>query len=723
MIHFDNETFIIQNQHVCYIMHLLRNKHLAHVYYGHPLKGDVSSLFHETDKQAGTCKFYKEDHFFSLADQMLEYPVYGSTDFKQGALVIEKESQMLFLNLVYDHYECQEEKTSLLPHSNGVGETLKIVLKDNHYGIEVDLFYTLYVDSPVIVRYAHIKNIGKQTYHLKKAMSAVLNLRDDDYTLVHFGGNWGRERMMHKQNLTQGQISVESLYGSSSHQSQPGIMLEGQESYSTNLIYSGNFLTVVDVNEWGMTRVMTGIHPFNFDYLLQAGDCFETPEAILSMSAYGLEGLSQVNHHFINNHIIPKRFRKKPMPIVLNSWEAFYFDYQEDDLLKLAKKAKDVGIECFVVDDGWFAHRNNDRTSLGDWMTNKDKFPKGLGHLSQSLHEMGLQFGLWIEPEMVSEDSQFYKNHPDYVIGDKSVHRSYGRSQLVLDFANPHCVDAIFNQLKDIIDETHPDYIKWDMNRDITEPYSCYLQKHNRPQGELFHRYILGVYDLYRRLTNYAPDMLIEGCAGGGGRFDMGILCFSPMIWVSDDSDAIERLTIQNNTSYLYPLRTLSNHVSIVPNHQTNRITPLQTRYHVACFGSLGYELDLYKLNSQELDEIKNQIVMYKKYREAVLAGTFHRLVMKANEEIIWALETPHDLFIGFFKLLAHLDTHPQKRYPLNFVDENAQYQDTKTNKIYDGTLLKYAGLAFPSARNGINNKQALLKGDFSSCLIHLHKI
>lgn len=723
MIHYEKNVFHISNEHMSYIMHILKNGQLAHVYYGHPIQGDFSTLFHDTDKQAGTCKFYKEDHFFSLADQMMEYPTYGSTDFKQGALVMEEEGNPLFLNLQFDHYEMDNDDTSFLPHTHGKQEeTLKIVLKDRYYKIAVSLYYTIYPDSGVIVKKVHIQNQSNHAYHLKKAMSSVLNLRDDHYTLLHFAGNWARERGLQKQNLTQGSVSFESLYGSSSHQSNPGLMLEGDICYATNLIYSGNFLNRVDVNEWGMTRVMSGIHSDGFDYLLKPGDTFKTPEAITAYSLDGLDSLSRIQHAFIKAHIMPARFQKTSMPIACNSWEAFYFDYNEEKLLQLAREAQKIGIECFVLDDGWFGHRDDDRSSLGDWFVNRRKFPQGLGHFAKKIHQMGMQFGLWIEPEMVNEDSLFYAKHPEMVIKPPHTHHSYGRGQLVLDFANPDCVDLIYKQIKAIIEETHPDYLKWDMNRDITEPYSPYLHKMQRPQGELFHRYILGVYRLYQHLTNDYPDMIIEGCAGGGGRFDLGILAYSPMIWTSDDTDAIERLSIQSHTSMMYPLTALSNHVSIVPNHQTGRVISLKTRYDVARFGNLGYELNLLELPESEKEIIKKQIEAYKEMRKHVIKGQFYHLYERENEEMIWALVDKNDIYVAFYRLLAHLDSHPQETLRLPFVDEEALYQDEE-GQIYTGSMLKYAGLKKPSLRNGINNKQADFPGDFTSVIYHFQKI
>lgn len=739
----DNQFFHLYNDQISYLINILKNGQIGHVYYGKRLENltleDCCYLTRNYDKSAGTVKYYKDDSQFTLADTFQEYPVYGTTNYQSPAIDIKKEFASCYLTLNYHDYRIYQGKKiiSNIPQTRNCNEamTLEVVLEDDINGIQVILYYTIYQDSAVIVRKSKIKNISNEVMMLDRVMSGGLNLNDDDYRFVHLSGNWAKERQVKEHSLAQGAALIESLCGSSSHQQNPFVALTHKNAtlnsgcaYGCNLVYSGNFLAQVDVNEWNMTRLIIGIHPQTFQWRLLPDKEFITPEVILCYSDKGMSGLSQSYASFIKKYIIDRKWSKSIRPIVLNSWETCYFDFTDKQLLNLAKLGKAIGIECFVIDDGWFAKRNNDRSSLGDWITNKKKFKNGLVNFAKEIHDLNLHLGMWFEPEMISEDSQLYLEHPDWVVKPPKGRYSYGRGQLVLDFANPEVVDSIYRQIDRIIKETNLDYIKWDMNRNITEAYSPYLAKCGLLQGEFFHRYILGVYQLYEKIIQDHPNVLIEGCAGGGGRFDLGILYYSPQIWVSDNSDAVERLKIQFGTSLAYPISSLSNHISTVPNHQVKRITSLKMRGDVAAFGNLGYELDLTKCNQVELAFIKQQITDYKSWRKMLLNGTFYHLLSPYENnfnEVIWALVSndKKDVYIGFYYFLANLDSSPHNYIKLPFINENDKYINQSNNQLISGTVLKNIGLKKPVRYNGVNGDMCQMIGDFQSQIIYLRAI
>ena len=565
---------------------------------------------------------------------------------------------------------------------------------------------------------------------IERMLSGALNLPQGRYDVVHLSGNWAKERHIQTQPLTQGTFSVESLRGASSHEQNPFVALRaaGQpfavgDAYGANLVYSGNFLDSIEVNEWDQTRLLAGIHPASFSWRLDPKTSFTTPEVVLSFSSAGLAGLSQVNQRFVARHIIDPQWRQKPRPVVLNSWEATYFDLNEQKLLHLAKLGRQVGVDCFVLDDGWFGTRDNDLSSLGDWFTNKHKFPDGLGHFAGEIHSLGLQFGLWFEPEMVSPRSQFFQEHPDWVVRPKRGRMSITRHQYVLDFSNPAVVNNIFAQMQRVITETKLDYVKWDLNRSITEAYSPYLAKIGHPQGEFFHRYVQGVYTLYQKLLTAFPHLLIEGCAGGGGRFDLGILFYSPQIWTSDDSDAIERLAIQSGTALAYPLSCMSNHVTAIPNEQVGRSTPLATRFRVAAFGILGYELDLTKLDEAALAAIKNQIAYYHKLQPLVLNGDFRLLLPRqsnSQNQVAWLLSdhSRKRLVLGFFRVLADADSRAVQYMKIPVAQPNQRYWVNGHTGPVSGDVLQRVGVRLPIQFNGANRQQAQLIGDYQSALL-----
>ncbi|UTY40186.1 alpha-galactosidase [Allocoprobacillus halotolerans] len=606
-----------------------------------------------------------------------------------------------------------------------------IEMIDYNYDVVVKQYYTIFENSHIIVRNQEILNKSEKTYTIDKAISAVLDLNNADYKFVHLSGAWLKERHVKKQNIEHGKVSVGTLKGASSHQQNPFIALEhvnatinSGECYGMNLVYSGNFIGQVEVDEWDYTRMMLGINPEYFNWELKPESHFLTPEVLVAYSNEGLDGLSREYASFIENHIIDSKWLSKPRPIVYNSWEAMYFDMNQEKLYDLAVKAKDIGMECFVIDDGWFSNRRNDQSSLGDWTVSQELFPDGIKAFGKKIHGLGMMLGMWFEPEMVSPGSQLVKDHPDWVAARSLSRISIARNQYCLDFSNPEVVDYIYNQMVAVIDEANLDYIKWDYNRNITEAFSPYLEKNNYNQGEFFHRNILGLYDLYERLTSRYPNLLIEGCAGGGGRFDLGILYYSPYIWVSDDSDAIERLKIQYGTSLAYPISSLSNHVSITPNHQTLRNTPLQTRYLVALFGCLGYELDINELNQEEIEAVKKQIQEYKEIRYLISQNQFYRLISPFEEDmnkIAWAIEGEEEVVVGFYRILTKPNDTPYEYLKLPFI-KNGTYL-INDEYILSGEILRNIGLKLPYQFNCANHEMAQLSGDYQAYLFRIKKV
>lgn len=510
----DNKYFYLHNGAVAYLFGLLPNHQLEHLYYGEDLgelsKNDLEYMSLHPNKASGTVKYSKKIKNFTLADRMQEFPTYGTSDFREGAVSIENEGAYLYPDFKYDHFEITTGKKRNLDFPTSYGndsENLIVSLIDTDHQLELQLSYSIFENLSAIVRKATIINHGKQEVKLTNLQSTVLDLPNDSYDFLQLSGAWTKERHITTRPLTQGITKIESLRGASSHQENPFIALvdknvtnDSGNIYASNLIYSGNFISQVEVDEWGQSRLMTGINPATFKWKLAPNQDFSTPEAVLFYSKQGFNGLMKQTHNFVKKHIIDQKWQQRDRLIVINNWEATYFDFNEEKLLKLAAQANQLGIECFVLDDGWFGKRDSDNSSLGNWTVDKRKFPQGLDHFSAQVHKMGMKFGLWFEPEMVSADTELYNMHPDWVVRHPYKRYSVGRRQYVLDFANPAVVDNIYQQMAKIIEDAQVDYIKWDMNRNITEAYSPYLYSINHPQGEFFHRYIQGVYKLYAKL-------------------------------------------------------------------------------------------------------------------------------------------------------------------------------------------------------------------------------
>ena len=673
-----SREFHLYNNKISYLIKILANEQLGQLYFGKriPNRKNHDYLVENTYRPV-TSYVFDDDYSFSLGNVKQEYPAYGTTDQRRPALDIKQPNGSRITDFKYVSHKIYAGKRKLigLPatyvEDENEATTLEINLYDELIQVTLCLQYTIFENSAAIARSVKFSNDSDQKYQLKTALSLNLDLPDANYEWLQFSGAWGRERHLHKTPLRPGIQAINSARGASSHMQNPFVILkrpftteEQGEALGVSFVYSGNFLAQAEVDEYSVTRLQIGIDPFQFSWCLKSNETFQTPEAILAYTSEGLNQLSQTFQKLYTTRLARGYWRDKERPILINNWEATYFDFTEEKLLSIAKKAKELGIELFVLDDGWFGERTKETAGLGDWYVNRNRLKNGISGLSRKIHDLGMMFGLWFEPEMVNKDSDLYRKHPDYIIETPKRHASHGRKQYVLDFSRKEVVDNIYEQLVKILDEGEIDYIKWDMNRNITECYS--IAYPSEQQGEIMHRYILGVYDLYERLIERYPKILFESCASGGGRFDAGILYYAPQAWTSDDSDAIERLKIQYGTSFGYPQSMMGAHVSASPNEQLGRNTPLKIRGDVAFFGAFGYELDLDKLSSTELASIKKQIELMKKYRSIFQYGTFYRLKSPFEGNIVsWMVvsEDKSQAIVGYYKILNDVNCEYRRLY------------------------------------------------------------
>ncbi|RRK01707.1 alpha-galactosidase [Opitutaceae bacterium TAV3] len=663
----------------------------------------------------------------SLDTLPLEYPVHGTSDFREPALeVYQPANGSRILDLRYKTHRITPGKPALagLPatftragHTTDA-ETLTLVLADALTGLEVELLYTAFAAHPIITRSARITNHGKATLEIRRALSASLDFSTahDGHQFIQLSGAWARERDVIATPLRQGRQTVDSRRGTSSHQQNPFIALAQHgtdenrgDVYAFNLVYSGNWMAQAELESARQVRAQIGINPFDFAWQLAPGDSFQTPEAVLvHVTDGGLGGMSRALHRFYRAHLLRGHWHDKPRPILLNNWEATYFDFNADKLEKIAATGAQLGVELFVLDDGWFGHRDDDHTSLGDWVVDRKKLPGGLDDLARRINAQGLSFGLWFEPEMISRDSDLYRAHPDWCLHVPDRARTEGRQQLVLDYSRAEVRNAIYDAIAKILRAAPIRFIKWDMNRHLTEVGSATLPP--AQQQEVAHRFVLGLYEIMERFVTEFPEILFEGCSGGGGRFDPGILHYMPQIWTSDNSDAISRLRIQYGTSLAYPLSTLSAHVSAVPNHQVGRVTPMRTRGDVAFTGAFGYELDLGLLSDEEKNEVRRQIESYKKLRPLLLTGDLYRLISPFDgnrTESAWLVAAPDasEALVTHVTILAEA-TAPHRFLRLRGLDPTKTYRDTATGATYSGTLLQHAGLPIPAAKADYTSHQ-----------------
>ncbi|ETY72693.1 alpha-galactosidase [Lactiplantibacillus fabifermentans T30PCM01] len=737
MITYDTalNVFHLQNKTTSYVIGILPNGQLQHLYYGARIQPEnLAYYLDDTNKAAGTVKYYEQDHKFSLGAVDQEYPVDGIGDYNEPALSLFDATSERYPDFHYDSYEITKVKARNVKVPGTFGdanqvESLHINLKDEQNNVWLTVTYSLFSDTDVISRQATLKNEATEPLQIHRMMSAALDLpAQPGAEFIDLSGAWLRERHVQRTPLVQGIHAVGSTRGASSHQHNPFVALaspgtteqQGQVD-AMLLVYSGDFLAEAELNEWQRPRLLIGIHPAHFNWRLMPGENFTTPEALLVHSEHGLNAMSQQFHQVLRQHIMNPKWLQRPNPIVFNSWETAFFDFDAEKLLKIAHKAKKLGADLFVVDDGWFGHRDSTASSLGDWIADSRKFPAGIADFSTRLHAIGMKFGLWFEPESFDPDSDLYRAHPDWVVGRLNERHSFGRGQYILDMANPAVVDHLFDQIQQAIADAEVDYIKWDMNRNITEAYSNYLPAEQ--QGEFMHRYMLGTYDLMGRLLQRFPDLFIENCAGGGGRFDAGMLFYSPQIWASDDSDAVERLKIQYGTSLVYPIDAISAHISAVPNQQVGRQTTLAMRNNVAKFASLGYELDPNLLSDNEQQQIKKDIEAYQQDADLIKNGRFYRIESPfESNETAWMVVSPdkrHALF-GWYRILATANPSPKRYLKLAGLNENATYQIREQQAQLTGAELSTWGIRLPYEFNATNNDTAIVKGDFTSVVYHL---
>lgn len=701
-----NETtriFTLTTAHTTYQMQADAQGYLLHLYYGARTAGEMDYLLNYGDRGfSGNPNSAGSDRTYSLDALPQEYPSLGTGDFRNYALNIENADGSQCCNPVYITHEIAAGKYTLkgLPFvraEENEAETLKIILEDPVTKVELHLLYGVLEKEDIITRSVIIKNAGKAPVTVKKAQSACLDFLHGDYDLIKFYGRHAMERNMERMPISHESTRIGSRRGTSSHQYNPGVILAGKNTnedsgscYGMLFVYSGNFLVEAEKDQYDQTRIQMGLTDELFAYPLEAGAEFIAPEVILSYTNKGLSRLSQQYHHCIMNHICQGKYVHANRPVLINSWEAAYFDFTGDTIVELAKEAKALGIDMVVMDDGWFGKRSDDNSSLGDWYVNEEKLGGTLTKLIERVNAEGVKFGIWIEPEMVSEDSDLYREHPEWAItipGRKPVR---SRNQLVLDFSRKEVRDEIFKRICAVLDQGNVEYIKWDMNRSLADIYA----------PNVTYDYVLGVYDFLEKLTNRYPDILIEGCSGGGGRFDAGMLYYTPQIWCSDNTDAINRTRIQYGTSFFYPVAAMGSHVSAVPNHQTGRVTSMHTRGVAAMSGTFGYELNPALLNAKEKAEIRAQLAQYREYQELIREGDYYRLSNPFQDNFAAWMVVSDDrskALVSVIRLTA--EANPSAAYvTLKGMEEDAFYREKTTGKVYPGAALMEAGILLPAA-------------------------
>lgn len=700
----ENQTFHLSNQFISYEIAVEEEKYLAQHYFGKKINEVRTKVeYPRRDRGFGPVPNEISHREFSLHNLLQEYPGADIGDFREPAYKYEDTDGWTANSLIYDNYSIFEGKPSLkgLPQTyltnNNQAQTLVIHLKDNINNLKVNLLYTLFKNLPVITRSVEFENASTSSVTLDRALSFSIDFPHSDYDLIQLPGAWVREREVVRTPLVKGIHTIDSKQGTTSHNYQPFIGLADDtttesmgEAYGFHLIYSGEFIGNVEVDIYNQTRIQMGINPYHFKWQLKPGESFQTPEAVMVYSDQGLNGLSQAFHELYQNHLVRGEHQYKERPVLINNWEGTYFDFNEEKILEMVDEAADLGVELFVLDDGWFGKRDDDYSSLGDWQIYKDKLPNGLKSLSEAIHSKGMKFGLWFEPEMISEDSHLYREHPEWAIHTPGRKPSRSRSQLVLDFSRKEVRDNILKQMKAILDEVPIDYIKWDYNRNMTELGSA---APGINPGEVAHRYILGLYEVMEELVTSYPNILFESCSGGGGRYDPGLLYYMPQTWTSDNTDAASRLEIQYGTSLVFPISSMGAHVSSVPNHQVNRYTSLKMRGDVASSGNLGYELDVTTLNEEEKDVVKEQINFYKEHRALVQYGTFYRILspFEGNDTSWIFVDSKKENALFYYYQIKDKANKANKRIKMTGLDENKVYE-LDEGRVFGGDELMYKG-------------------------------
>lgn len=704
-----NHVFTLQTKSSTYQMKE-EGGFLFHNYYG-PVIGDVDMSYLVCPMDRGFSGQPQEivDRRFSLDTRLLEYSAYGTGDYRDYCLHAVYEDGSHVTDLRFVSYEVKEGKYALegLPamyQGEEKAETLEITLRDEYKNLEVVLYYGVFEDLDVITRACKIVNQSEEQVRLLRAYSMGLDFDNKDMDMLHFYGRHAMERKMERSPLQHGFQGVESRRGYSSHQQNPFVILCKQDAneeygwcYGASFAYSGNFSIQAEVSQMDLTRLTVGIQDTQFEFHLEPGESFTAPEVILSFSENGLGQLSRNYHKAIRHNLCRGKYKTERRPVLINNWEATYFDFTPEKLVAIAKDAKELGIEMLVMDDGWFGKRDSDYSGLGDWFINEKKLKGGLKNLVEEVNKAGMKFGIWFEPEMISEDSDLYRAHPDWALTVPGRSFTRARHQLVLDFSREDVRTYIFDRMCEILESANIEYVKWDANRHLTDVWSAKLPADR--QGEVFHRYILGLYDFLEKLTQRFPNLLIEGCSGGGGRFDAGMMYYHPQIWCSDDTDAIERLDIQYGTSFGYPISTVGSHVSVCPNHQTGRSVSMKTRGIVAMAGTFGYELDITRLSQEEKDMVKIQVEEFKKYYSLIQQGDYYRLTDDGRKSpyVAWefAAEDGTEALLNVVTLRVRAYAMPYT-VRINGLKPEAVYEVEGTGEKYSGAALINGGYLLP---------------------------
>lgn len=728
--HEKNRVFKIDTEHTSYCIGIVDEENfLGHIYYGRKLAEDDLVYLMRTDEAPYVPSRNNRERTSFLDTFPMEYTGHGLGDYREGTLTVKTLKGHTAVSLSYVSHRIYNGKEALagLPATfaqEDACKTLEITCEDPVLHLQVVLSYSIFADSDAIARSVRIVNQSAEAVYLTKVLSACIDMDNEDYEMITLHGSWGRERIIQTRPVMRGKQGVSSVRGESSHQEHPFMAWKSRttteetgEIYAMHFVYSGNFMAQIEMSQFGSMRALMGIHPQDFSWKLEPGDSFQAPEVICVYSAEGIGGMTRTFHDLYRTHLIRGEYRNKKRPILINNWEATYFDFDTDKLLAIAKEASALGIEMLVMDDGWFGCRNDDNTSLGDWQVNEDKLKGGLKYLVDEVNKLGMKFGIWLEPEMISPDSNLYREHPDWAFAVPGRTGSLARNQYVLDLTRQEVRDYVYEMIAAVLRSSNIEYVKWDMNRQLSDMGSCGLPADR--QGELYHRQVLAVYELQDRMTKEFPYLLLENCSGGGARFDPGMLYYSPQIWCSDDTDAVERLSIQAGTAMIYPLSTMGAHVSDCPNHALGRTTPFETRGYVALAGTFGYELDVTKIAKEEQGKIPDQVAMYHKYNDLVREGDYYRIAHYAENHYYDCFEVvakdKSEALVTYIQVLNRPNFHSRRiRIPgldktACYVIENAQDWPEIAQTEYHGDTLHYAGINIP-----------VLNGDFQGRLIHL---
>ena len=744
----DIRSWKLDTKGTSYVIHAVDEEgFLVHGYFGERIGDDDIRYTARLYEPPFTPSVNNRDRGVFLDSAPFEYPAYGTGDFRDSAIEIETEEGYRAVSLLYDGYRIYKGKPGIPGQpatfaGEDEAETLELYALDKLTGLKVTLYYTIFHDLDVITRRVTVLNDGTQTIKLLKVMSVCIDMDNEDYDVISLNGAWSRERHIQRQRVGIGKYAVGSLRGESSHQANPFLAVldhnatqENGRVYGFNLVYSGNFLAQCERSQWDSVRILLGIHPGHFCFKLEKGERFEAPEAVLVYSNAGLDKMTQTFHDLYRRHLIRSPYKDKERPVLINNWEATYFDFDSEKLLGIAKEAAKSGIEMLVMDDGWFGNRDTDDMALGDWYVNEKKLRGGLKKLVDEINQIEvagsgkkMQFGIWVEPEMISPDSDLYREHPDWAIGIPNRTGTLIRNQYVLDLSRREVIERVYGMIHDVLASANIAYVKWDMNRALSDIAGAELPADR--QGELMHRYVLGLYEMQERLITDFPGLLLENCSGGGGRYDPGMLYYSPQIWCSDDADAIERLSIQEGTALVYPLSTMGAHICDCPNHVVFRNTPFKTRGHVALSGTFGYELDVTKISEEDRALIPSQVKMYHKYHSLIRNGDYYR-IDSFSQNHLWDVsevvaKDKSEALVTYVQVLGRPNFH-SVRIHLRGLDPEAKYEVSAEDKILcladEADTIVLTGATIMNAGLNVGPQWGELRGDFVSTLIYLKRV